>query len=89
MSDDINNILVAMVDDDAQERKSLSEIGSLCQKRINQEASTTEVDRLVSYILGTEAEVNKSCSLLVCFVLHVVFTVLFVLVMCYRIIVFQ
>ena len=59
MSDDINNILVAMVDDDAQERKSLSEIGSLCQKRISQEASTAEVDRLVSYILGTEAEVNK------------------------------
>lgn len=54
----MNTILVNMVEDAAQERKSLSEIESLCGKEISQEASTAEVDRLVSYVLGTEAEVT-------------------------------
>ena len=58
VSEDMNRVLVAMVEEDEGERITLPGILSLCRGKTTEKDATREVEQLLRYIMGTEEEVR-------------------------------
>jgi len=59
VSDQINMILVSMSEESYEERANLSDIIMLSQQHTTEVSSNHEIDELVTYVMGPEAEVRK------------------------------
>ena len=63
VSEDINRVLIGMVEEDEGERMLLADILTLCRDCTDEDDASREVDRLVSYIMGPEEDLEVSSGI--------------------------
>lgn len=56
VSDQLHSVLVGMIEDSQEQRLSLEQVSTVCQKHIGE--AEEEVDQLVTYVLGTNVDVS-------------------------------
>ncbi len=80
VSEGMNRVLVGMVEEDEGERILLADILTLCRDYTDKDDASREVDRLVSYIMGPEEdlEVSSGINIVKTFLPFISFTVVIV-----------
>ena len=56
VSDQLHSVLLGMIEDSQEQRLSLEQVSTVCQKHIGE--AEEEVDQLVTYVLGTNVDVS-------------------------------